>query len=137
MQSDAIASTKSCEMCQKHGNLIHAPGRELLPSISHWPFQCQAFDLVGQIHPNSSYRHKFIITATNYFTKWVEVVPLFVASGKIVSLFILNYIICIYGVPSKIITNNRVLENRFCSLLFLVIMTLKCPNCEQYLNTNS
>ncbi len=30
----------------------------------------------------------------------------FVSLGKIVSLFILNHIICRYGVPSEIITNN-------------------------------
>ena len=81
MQIDAVAFAKSCEKCQKHGNLIHTPSRELIPSISHWPVQHWAFDLVGKIHPNSSSRHKFIITATNYFTKWVEVVPLFFFLG--------------------------------------------------------
>ena len=106
MQIDAITFAKSCEKCQKHGNLIHAPGRELIPSVSHWPFQRWAFDLVGQIHPNSSGGHKFIITATDYFTKWVEAVPLSVASGRTISLFILNHIICRFGVPSEIITDN-------------------------------
>ena len=66
MQTDAVAFEKSCEKCQKHGNLIHAPGRELIPSNSHWSFQHWAFDLVGQIHPNSLGRHKFIITTTDY-----------------------------------------------------------------------
>lgn len=106
MQTDGVAFAKSCEKCQKHGNLIHAPGRELIPSISHRPFQCWAFDLVGKIHPNSSSGHNFIITTTNYFTKWVEAVPVSVASGKIVSLFILNHIIYRYGVPSEIIIDN-------------------------------
>lgn len=108
MQMDAVAFVKSCEKCQKHGHLIHAPGRELIPSISHWSFQRLAFDLVGKIHPNSSSGHKFIITTTDYFTKWVEVVPLSIATGKIVSLFILNHIIYRYGVLSEIITDNRV-----------------------------
>ena len=106
MQIDVVAFAKSCEKCQKHGNLIHAPGREFIPSISHWSFYHWAFDLVGKIHPNSSSGHKFIITATDYFTKWVEVVPLFVALGKTVSLFILNHIIYRYGVPFEIITEN-------------------------------
>ena len=35
-----------------------------------------------------------------------SLLSLFVASGKTVSLFILNHIICRYGVPSKIITDN-------------------------------
>ena len=62
--------------------------------------------MVGQIHPSSSNGHKFIITATYYFMKWVEVVPLSIENGKTVAFFIMNYIICRYGVPSSIITDN-------------------------------
>ena len=46
MYIDVVAFAKSCEKCQKHGDLIHAPERELIPSISHWSFQRSAFDLV-------------------------------------------------------------------------------------------
>ena len=93
MQIDVVAFVESCDKCQKHGNLIHALGRELIPSISHWSFQHWAFDLVGKIHPKSSSGHNFIITTTDYFTKWVEFVPLSITSVKIVSLFILKPII--------------------------------------------
>lgn len=106
MEQEAIKYAKSCKQCQLHGNLIHAPVRELLPSITLWPFQQCAFNLVGQIHPSSSNGHKFIIISIEYFTKWVEAVPLSIENGKIVALFIMNYIICRYGVPSSIITNN-------------------------------
>jgi hypothetical protein len=106
MEQEAIKYARSCKQCQLHGNLIHAPSRELIPSTTIWPFHQWAFDLVGQIHPTSSNGHKFIITATNYFMKLVEVVPLAVANGKTVALFITNYIICRYGVPSSIITYN-------------------------------
>ncbi len=106
MEQEAIKYARSCKQCQLHGNLIHAPARELIPSTSTWPFQQWAFDLVGQIHPTSSNGHKFIITATDYFMKWVEVVPLTIADGKTVALFITNYIICRYGIPSSIITDN-------------------------------
>ena len=106
MQADAVRYARSCQKCQLHGNLIHAPGRELIPSVTYWPFQQWAFDLVGKIHPSSSSGHKFIITATEYFTKWVEAVPLSAATGKHVALFILNHIICRYGIPSSIVTDN-------------------------------
>lgn len=106
MEKDAIKFAKTCEKCQLHGNLIHAPARDLIPFITHWPFQQWAFDLIGQIYPASSNGHKFIITATEYFTKWVEAIPLIKATGKQVALFILNYIICRYGIPSSIMTNN-------------------------------
>ena len=48
----------------------------------------------------------FIITTTNYFTKWVEAVPLSIENGKTVAMFTTNYIICRYGVLSSIITDN-------------------------------
>jgi hypothetical protein len=32
--------------------------------------------LIGQINPPSSKGHKFGLLATNYFTKWVEAIPL-------------------------------------------------------------
>ena len=61
---------------------------------------------MGKIHLSSSNGHKFIITTTNYFIKWVEAVPLSIANGKTIGFFIMNYIICRYGVPSSIITDN-------------------------------
>ena len=48
----------------------------------------------------------FIIIATEYFTKWVEAVPLSATIGKHVSFFILNHIIFHYGIPSSIVTDN-------------------------------
>ena len=106
MQADAVRYAKSCKKCQMHENLIHAPRRELIPSTTHWPFQKWAFDLVRKIHPSSSTGPKFIITATEYFTKWVEAIPLSSATGKHVAFFILNHIICRYGIPSSIVTDN-------------------------------
>ena len=106
MQADAVRYAKSCKKCQMHRNLIHALGRELIPSTTCWPFQQWVFDLVAKIHPSSSTRHKFIMTSTKYFTKWVDAIPLSSAMGKYVALFILNHIICHYGIPSSIVTDN-------------------------------
>ena len=33
-------------------------------------------DLIGKIHPVSSKGHNFILVAIDYFTKWVEAIPL-------------------------------------------------------------
>lgn len=106
MQADAVRYARSYQKCQLHGNLIHAPGHELISSVTYWPFQQWAFDLVGKIHPSSSSGHKFIITAMEYFTKWIEAMPLSAATRKHVALFILKHIICQYGIPSSIITDN-------------------------------
>eukprot|EP00253_Pinus_taeda_P031100 PITA_31100 len=39
------------------------------------PFQQWGLDFIGEIHPASSGQHRWILTATDYFTKWIEVIP--------------------------------------------------------------
>lgn len=58
-----------------------------------WSFYTWGIDLVGKIHPPSLDGHNFIIVATEYFTKWVEVIPLTLTTGAQVSKFILYHII--------------------------------------------
>ncbi|GLJ26651.1 hypothetical protein SUGI_0518290 [Cryptomeria japonica] len=106
MEKDSYYFVRKCKKCQVHGDLIHAPAQELQPITTPWPFCQWGLDLVGKIHPSSSNGHKFIITTTEYFTKWIEVVPLTQVTNKQITSFILNYIICRYGVPVSIITDN-------------------------------
>jgi hypothetical protein len=40
------------------------------------PFKGRGLDLIGQINPSSSKGNKFVLLVTDYFTKWVEVIPL-------------------------------------------------------------
>ena len=39
------------------------------------PFQQWGLDFIGEINPNSSGQHKWILTTTDYFTKWIEAIP--------------------------------------------------------------
>ena len=39
------------------------------------PFQQWGLDFIGEIHPQSSAQHRWILTTTNYFMKWVEAIP--------------------------------------------------------------
>ncbi|KAA3452374.1 Transposon Ty3-I Gag-Pol polyprotein [Gossypium australe] len=52
------------------------PASALNPIIKPWPFRGWGIDLIGQIYPPSSKGHKFVLLATDYFTKWVEAIPL-------------------------------------------------------------
>ena len=45
-------------------------------------------DLIGKIHLVSSKGHNFILVDTDYFTKWVEAVPLKKAKHRDVIQFI-------------------------------------------------
>jgi hypothetical protein len=68
------------------GNIQRVPASALNPIIKPWPFRGWGIDLIGQINPPSSKGHKFVLLATNYFTKWVEAIPLKVTSEIWLSL---------------------------------------------------
>ena len=70
-----------------------------------WPFQKWAIDLVGPF-PEAPGRVKFLIVAIYYFTKWVEAKPLASITAKIVKKFIWEFIICRFGLPMAIVSDN-------------------------------
>ncbi|XP_004304842.1 PREDICTED: uncharacterized protein LOC101292438 [Fragaria vesca subsp. vesca] len=55
---------------------------------------------------NELAQHKFIIVATDFFTKWVEAEPLKVASANSVRNFIFRNIISRFGIPECIVTDR-------------------------------
>ena len=63
-------------------------------------------DLIGKIYPSSSKGHCFILVATDYFSKWVEAVPLKKAEQKDVIQFIKEHLIHRFGIPEPITTNQ-------------------------------
>jgi transposase InsO family protein len=63
-------------------------------------------DFIGEIHPPSSGQHKWILTTTDYFTKWIEVVPTKQAIDVVIVKFLETNILSRFGCPRKIITDN-------------------------------
>ena len=61
--------------------------------------------MVGPVNL-SSHGYIWILVATEYFTKWVEVVPLCKAIRGAVANFIKENIIVRFGVPHRIISDN-------------------------------
>ena len=49
---------------------------------------------------------KFLIVVVDYFTKWIEAKPLATITAQEVQQFVWKDIICRYGVPHTIITDN-------------------------------
>ena len=105
MEKDAMNYVQRCQSCQLFGNKIHAPSVNLHPVNTPWPFHTWALDLIGPISPSSKGRI-WILTATEGFTKWAEAIPLKKASSEAVAMFILEHIICQFGVPRRILTDN-------------------------------
>ena len=63
-------------------------------------------DFIGQINPPSSKGHRFVLVATDCFTKWTETVPLKNMTHKEEIEFITEHIIHIFGIPQTLTTNK-------------------------------
>jgi hypothetical protein len=59
-------------------------------------------DFIGQIYPSSSKGHRFVLMATDYFTKWTEAVPLKNMTHKEVIEFITEHIIHRFGISQTL-----------------------------------
>ncbi|KAF7842064.1 Integrase, catalytic core [Senna tora] len=105
MEADALAFVRRCLPCQKLANSIHAPAVELHALSTPWPFHTWAFDLIGPINPNSRGK-MWILAATKLFLKWVEAVALKKANAESVATFIKENIICRFGLPKRILSDN-------------------------------
>ncbi|XP_049413101.1 uncharacterized protein LOC125876043 [Solanum stenotomum] len=95
-----------CHQCQIHSDLIHSPPLELHPMSAPWPFVAWGMDVIGPIEPKASNGHRFIFVAIDYFTKWVEAVTFKSVTKKAVVDFVHSNIICRFGIPKIIITDN-------------------------------
>ena len=50
---------------------------------------------------------KFLVVGIDYFTKWVEAEALATISKKNIRNFVWRYIICRYGIPKVLVSDNR------------------------------
>ncbi|XP_049394689.1 uncharacterized protein LOC125858980 [Solanum stenotomum] len=106
MERDSIWYVQKCHQCQVHGDFIRVPPNELNVMGSPWPFAAWGMDVIGPIEPPASNGHRFILVAINYFTKWVEASTYKAVTKKVVADFVSNNIVCRFGIPESIITDN-------------------------------
>ena len=66
--------------------------------------------------------HRFILVAIDYFTKWVEAASFASVTKNVVARFIKQNLICRYGIPDRIITENGINLNN----------TMITSLCEQF-----
>ncbi|KAG8488285.1 hypothetical protein CXB51_018002 [Gossypium anomalum] len=106
MERDCINYAKRCHKCQIYGDKIHVPPSPLHVMVSPWPFSMWGMDVIGPISPKASNGHQFIFVVIDYFTKWVEAASYATVTKSAVSKFLKKEIICRYGMPKKIISDN-------------------------------
>uniref|UniRef100_A0A2N9F6L7 Integrase catalytic domain-containing protein n=1 Tax=Fagus sylvatica TaxID=28930 RepID=A0A2N9F6L7_FAGSY len=106
MERDCIRHVQTCHKCQMYQKCKNAPPQYLHIMASPWPFSTWGMDVIGAITPKASNGHKFILVAINYFTKWVEACSFKNVTQVAVTRFVKNNIICRYGMPEMLITDN-------------------------------
>ena len=63
-------------------------------------------DVIRPITPKASNDHRFIFVVIDYFIKWVETTSYASVTKSVVARFIKREIICRYGLPERIISDN-------------------------------
>nr|XP_025632973.1 uncharacterized protein LOC112727450 [Arachis hypogaea] len=102
---DSKNKVRSCDNCQKHAPIINMPAEHLHHSEVSWPFNRWGIDILGPF-PTAPRQVKFLVVAIDYFSKWIEAQPLAkITSSQMIS-FVWKYIICRFGIPGHIVTDN-------------------------------
>jgi hypothetical protein len=103
---DAHTHARNCKTCQISAGKEKRAAIPLQPVTVSRPFEQWGLDIIGEITPSSSKLHKYILTATDYFTRWVEAIPLTHVNEKVVIQFIEQQLITRFGVPSVLVFDN-------------------------------
>eukprot|EP00253_Pinus_taeda_P002734 PITA_02734 len=103
---DTHEYVRKCRNCQTSSGRQRKSAFPLQPVNIEQPFEQWGLDIIGEITPNSSKQHKYILTATDYFTKWVEAIPLKTTNSEAIIQFIDQFIITRFGVPNALVFDN-------------------------------
>jgi len=89
-----------------HSDKVNAPPTSLFNLVSPWPFTIWGIDVIGPVNPKANNGHRFILVAIDYLMKWVEACSYAYMNWKLVNRFIEKDLLCRYGLPEKIVTDN-------------------------------
>jgi hypothetical protein len=106
MLEDCLKYYKGCQACQRFRKIQIVPASVMNPIIKPWPFRGWGMDMIGKINPSSSKGHQYILAITDYFTKWVEAIPVKSETSKDAINFIKEHVIHRFGIPQTIMTDG-------------------------------
>jgi hypothetical protein len=70
------------------------------------PIKQWGLDIICEINHNSSKKHNYILTTTDYFTCWIESIPLVNVNEEVVINFLEQHIITRFGIPKPLVFDN-------------------------------
>jgi hypothetical protein len=103
---DAHTYARNCKIFQMSTGREKRAVVPLQPVAVSRTFEQWGLDIIGEITPSSSKQHGYILTATDYFTKWAEAIPLTHVNEKVVIQFIEQQLITRFGMPFVLVFDN-------------------------------
>ncbi|RDY02309.1 Gypsy retrotransposon integrase-like protein 1, partial [Mucuna pruriens] len=119
MESNYCQHMRRCMKCQAFVDNIHVAPSALHNLACPWSFSMWGLYMIGPIESKASNENRFVLVAIDYFTKWVEATSYASVTKNVVVKFIKRDIICQYGLPAHIITDNGTnLKNKMMTELY-------------------
>nr|GEW69778.1 reverse transcriptase domain-containing protein [Tanacetum cinerariifolium] len=105
MHKDARDMICKCSDCQIHRPVTRHPQQPLTPITAPWPFYKWGINIAGPF-PEGPGKVKFLIVAMDYFTTWIEAKAVATITDGQVKKFVWDNIVCRFGIPGEIISDN-------------------------------
>lgn len=106
MTADIKKYIESCEVCEKTKIHKHTHTPLQITSVASAPFEKIYVDFVGEIHPNSSEGHKYIMSISCDLTKYVVMLPTFDSTALTAAKIIVENVCLVFNIPKIIISDN-------------------------------
>jgi hypothetical protein len=118
-QQDVSLYCRKCVVCQAQKMPRKTPKAPLQSTVVGVPFEKCGMDILGPI-PLSDRGNKYILSVTDYFTKWVELYPMPDMKVETIVVILVSEFISRYGLMKQLLTDQG---RQFESLLFQQLCT--------------
>ena len=134
MKMDVYMYCKQCNICQRLGQKISKFAQPLFRIMPTEVFQRWGLDFIGPINPPAEgTKNKYIISATDYTTKWVEARALNDNTATSTVRLIVEEIITKYGCLIKLVSDQGShFLNETIQILTKTFMVLHCKLTTYY-----
>lgn len=104
--ADVHEFVRACESFQLFTRKQKLAALPLQPVIVEAPFQQWGLYFIEKFHENSSNGYTWILIEIDYFTRWVEAIPIKKETNKVIIESLEDKIITRFGVRTKITMDN-------------------------------
>ncbi|KAE8744841.1 hypothetical protein FOCC_FOCC008565, partial [Frankliniella occidentalis] len=112
MYTQVLRYTRGCHSCALFKRGTHGKAAPLqLPVVPRQPFEAMATDLYGPLPISVHSGARYILLAICLHSRWVEAIPLRDQTAPTVARAIVQEIVCRYGCPQYLVSDNGACYN--------------------------